>query len=292
MSKRMHLTLTPPVIFFGGPYSNLEATQALLKEAQARGIPAQRMVCTGDMVAYAADATATVDLLRDAGVHVVMGDCEERLGSGAGDCGCGFAPGSACEQLSVAWYRHADRELGPDQRRWMASLPRRIDVELSGTGLTLAVVHGSFSTINQFVFASTPEQIKARELALCGADGIVAGHCGVPFTQVIDGLLWHNAGVVGMPANDGTSRVWFSVISSAKPRSLVIEHVALEYDHAQAAEKMRAANLPEGYVSALSTGLWPSCDVLPPVEAAATGRPLGANILTWERGQPLIERAA
>ena len=79
---------------------------------------------------------------------------------------------------------------------------------------------------------------------------------------------------------------------SAKPRSLVTEHVALDYDQTQAAEKMRAANLPEGYVNALSTGLWPSCDVLPPTEVGATGRPLSGHILTWERGQPLIERAA
>jgi len=289
----MHLTLTPPVVFFGGPYSNLEATQRLLTEARARGVPPGNIVCTGDVVAYGADATATVNLLRAAGVHVVMGNCEESLSSGAGDCGCGFAAGSACDQLSVAWYRHADRALGREERRWMGALPRRLELELAGTGLALAVVHGSFSTINQFVFASTPERVKAQELALCGADGIVAGHCGLPFTQVIEGRLWHNAGVVGMPPNDGTPRVWFSMMSAgARPRSLVIEQVSLDYDHARAAEKMRAANLPDGYVEALSTGLWPSCDVLPPAELGATGRPLRASTLTWERGRPLMERAA
>jgi predicted phosphodiesterase len=286
----MHLTLTLPVICFGGPYSNLEATQALLDEARARGIPTERMVCTGDVVAYGADARTTVDLLRDACIHVVMGNCEESLGSRAGNCGCGFAPGSACDELSAAWYSHADRELGADERRWMASLPRRLDVELAGTGFTLAVIHGSLMEINRFVFASTPERVKATDLALCGADGIVAGHCGLPFTQVIEGRLWHNPGVLGMPANDGTPRVWFSVISQgAKPHSLAIEHVDLGYDHARAGKKMTAAGLPEGYVKALSTGRWPSCDVLPSTEVKATGRPLRANTLTWQYGRPLVQ---
>ena len=37
---------------------------------------------------------------------------------------------------------------------------------------------------------------------------------------------------------------------------------------------MRAAGLPEGYAAALSTGLWPSIDVLPPAELARRGTPL------------------
>jgi len=113
----------------------------------------------------------------------------------------------------------------------------------------------------------------------------VAGHCGLPFTQVIGGRLWHNAGAVGMPANDGTSRLWFSVIRSESVAGTVeIEHVALAYDHERAAEKMRAVGLPSGYADALSTGLWPSCDVLPPAEVNARGVPLKPQAFGWELG--------
>ena len=151
------------VALFGGPYSNLEATRAVLAEAERRQIPPERIVCTGDVVAYAADAKATVDLVRESGIRVVMGNCEEALSVGAADCGCGFAPGSDCERLSAAWFAHADRQLDADARAWMASLPRRLDVELAG--LTLAVVHGSLTEINRFVFASTPDRVKALDLA-------------------------------------------------------------------------------------------------------------------------------
>src|SRR5579872_2062234 len=116
-----------PVLVFGGPYSNLEATRAVLAEARRLGIPPQRIICTGDIVAYGADARATLAAVREAGGWAIMGNCEESLASGAGDCGCGYAEGSACDRLAVEWYAHADRSLDGEGRAWMAQLPRRLD---------------------------------------------------------------------------------------------------------------------------------------------------------------------
>jgi hypothetical protein len=83
-----------PAIIFGGPYGNLEATHALLDEAARLGIPPGRIVCTGDVVAYGADPAASVDLVRAAGIHVVMGNCEESLASAAAMCREAPATGS------------------------------------------------------------------------------------------------------------------------------------------------------------------------------------------------------
>ena len=272
------LAASGPVLLFGGCYSNLQATRALLAEARRLGIPASRTVCTGDVVAYGADAAATVALVRDAGIHVVMGNCEEALGTSAADCGCGFAEGSACDRLSEAWYRHADASLGAEARAWMRGLPRRIDLLIAGR--RLAIVHGSPERISAFVFAATPDDEVERQLALAGTDGVAGGHCGVPFSRVLGGRLWHNAGAVGMPANDGTARGWFSVLRP-EGRHLRVEHLPLDYDHAAPAAAMRAAALPEPYAAALATGLWPSCDVLPPAELAQRGRRLEPGALTW-----------
>src|SRR5690606_5675645 len=260
------------------PYSNLEATRRLLDVAAGLGIPPGRIVCTGDVVAYGADARATAELVRGAGIHVVMGNCEESLAAGAGDCGCGFAEGTECDRLAAAWYAHADREIDLSSRAWMASLPRRLVVEIGGR--RLAVLHGGAHAINQFVFASTPARIKDAAIAATGCDGVIGGHCGLPFTQIIDGKLWHNAGAVGMPANDGTPRVWYSLLLP-EPGGLRIEHRALAYDHETAARKMRAAGLPDAYADALLSGLWPSCDMLPAAEAREQGRPLSPGEVFW-----------
>lgn len=267
-----------PVLVFGGPYSNLEATAAVLHEARRRGIPPQRILCTGDIVAYAADPRATLDRVRAAGIWAVLGNCEESLGSGAADCGCGYAEGSVCDRAATEWYAHADRNLDRDARDWMARLPRRIDIEIAGR--RLAVIHGSARQINRFVFASTPAAVKCEELDAVRCDGVIAGHSGIPFTQIVDGRLWHNSGALGMPANDGTPRTWFSVLTPAAD-GLVIEHHALAYDHGAAAAKMRAAALPADYAAALETGLWPSCDVLPPAELGERGTALVPGRVVW-----------
>jgi predicted phosphodiesterase len=270
-----------PVLVFGGPYSNLEATRAVLEAAARRGIPPRRMLCTGDAVAYAADAGATLDLLRRAGIRLVMGNCEEQLGAGAEDCGCGYAEGSACDRLAASWYAYALRNLDVEARTFMAALPRRIDILLGGR--RLAAIHGSVRQINRFIFASTPAAVKREELDAAACDGVIAGHCGLPFSEVIGGRLWHNAGAIGMPANDGTPRVWYSLLSPG-PDGIAVEHRALDYDHAAAAAKMRAAGLPEGYAAALETGLWPSLDVLPAAERRAGGRALAPGRLLWRAG--------
>src|ERR1700730_4479112 len=149
-------------LIFGGPYSNLQATRAVLAEARRIGIPPDRIVCTGDLIAYCGDPAATIDLVRGAGIHVVMGNCDEQLAQGAGNCDCGFPSGSACERLSSAWFEFADRQGGADARLWLGSLPRRIDLKIGVK--QLAVIHGSVSRINRFVFASTSAAIKQQEL--------------------------------------------------------------------------------------------------------------------------------
>src|ERR1017187_1262814 len=245
-----------PIAIFGGCYSNFEATFALVQLMERLGIPASHRICTGDIVAYGADAEACVELVRDAADYVVMGNCEESLAAAKADCGCGFPDGSSCQRLSSAWFAHADRQISPESRNWMATLPRRINLQIGGA--RLAVVHGGMEQINQFIFASTSGKIKASQLNRAKVDGVIGGHCGVPFSQSVAGRLWDNSGAVGMPANDGTPRIWFSIITPMEP-GLEILHRAIGYDHAAAAEKMHSADLPKEYATALWTGLWPNC---------------------------------
>jgi hypothetical protein len=270
-----------PVLFFGGCYSNLEATLALRREADRLGIRPDNIVCTGDVVAYGADPVATVAAVRDWGIHVIMGNCEESLGWSKDDCGCGFAEGTACQQLSIDWYAYANGELGADERTWMRSLSRRLDVAIGDC--RLAVVHGSVESINGFVFASTPWADKERQIAKSGCHGVVGGHCGIPFNHAAGGRLWHNSGALGMPANDGTPRVWYSLFVP-NGDAIEIRLVALRYDAGGAARKMRERGLPVGYAEALETGLWPSCDVLPAAELRRRGEAIAADRLVWAIG--------
>ena len=284
------MTHNQPILVFGGPYSNLQALDAVLVEAARRDIPDCNIISTGDLVAYCGDARAVVARFRERGIAFVQGNCEEQLAAGAEDCGCGFAPGSSCDRLSAAWFTHAMTQLDAADRAFLGTAPSVLRIEMNG--VRLAFIHGAAASINRFVFASAPWRVKANDLAGLDADAIIAGHCGLPFTQSAVGRLWHNPGALGMPANDGTPRTWFSIITPLPgPGRLQIEHLALDYDHAAAARAMRDAGLPQDYAISLDTGLWPSCGSLPVPEANAAGQALqpcklvfdksGATELAW-----------
>lgn len=269
-----------PLLLFGGPYGNRQALDALLDEAEALGIPPGRMICTGDLAAYAADPQPVADRLRDAGVPVVMGNVEEALAEDAADCRCGFDKGSLCDALAAAWYRHADAALDADTKRWMGELPRRIEFALAGR--RFAVIHGGVERINRFVFPATPAGEKRAELALAGTDAVIGGHSGLPFTDRFGDRLWHNAGAIGLPANDGTPRVWYGLLNPTSA-GIAVAVRALSYDHGGAAARIRAVGLPDAYALALETGLWPSDDVMPAADRARRGRPIRPSETLWPR---------
>jgi predicted phosphodiesterase len=277
-----------PILVFGGPYGNLQATRALRAGAERHRIPPSRMLCTGDLAAYCANPQATVDLIRHAGIAVVMGNCEESLGGGAEDCGCGFAAGSSCDLMSAQWFAYAVRALDDDAKAWMRGLPRRIVFTLAGR--RLAAVHGGVEQINRYVFPATAPAEMAGEIDRTGTEGVIGGHCGLPFTRVVDGRLWHNAGAVGLPANDGTPRVWYSTLSPA-PDGIAIAHHALAYDHRAAAAAMRARGLPAAYAESLESGLWPADDVMPEADRRVRGRPLAPPPVLWRHGAERGPRA-
>lgn len=269
-----------PLLIFGGPYSNLAATAAMRTEAERRAIPPERIICTGDLVAYCAHPQETVDLVRDWGIHVIMGNCEESIAKGATDCGCGFAAGTSCSLLSVEWYNYAAKRIDDATRRWFASLPKAL--RLNFHGLALQVCHATPHSINQFVFASSDPQQKEHSLRQLGCDLLIAGHCGIPFGQKLPAGSWLNAGVIGMPANDGTPDGWYMLLQQSASGCRVTWH-RLGYAAAQSAAEMQSAGLTAGYAETISSGLWPSEDVLPAAERSARGQALQLAPLSLSR---------
>ncbi len=251
-----------PMLLFGGPYSNLQAVEALKDEARQLEIPAERMICTGDVVAYCADAEATVQAVRTLGCTVVAGNCEKQLAEGSEDCACGFDDNSQCSRLARGWYPRALAQVSDDSREWMASCPD-IAVFTKG-GRRYAVIHGGATDISRFIWPVSDEAVFTEELkaveGLVGAvDGIIAGHSGIPFVHSIGQRQWINAGAIGMPCNNGSPDTSFVVLDD-EPRI----H-RLTYDFNTARQTMENAGLTQGYNEALSTGFWPSEDTLPPI---------------------------
>ena len=266
------------LLVFGGPYGNLEAMQALCVEAERLGVAAEHIMCTGDMVAYCADPLATASLIRNKNIRVIQGNCEQSLAAESADCGCGFEGGSACAVLSASWFSYCQSKIDSDIKEWFSTLPQHLRFRFGGRDFL--VVHGSPSDISAFIFASAPEEQLKEQIQNMKVDCVIGGHSGLPFTKVMDNQCWHNPGVIGMPANDATPRVWYSLITQTDDR-IVFEHKSLSYPAAAARTKMNDAGLPQEYAQALTSGLWPSLDILPQSESLQAGVPLVEQKIEW-----------
>jgi len=232
------------------------------------GLAPSSCICTGDVVAYCVEPEETIAAIRDWACHVVAGNCEEQLAAGAGDCGCGFEEGTECDRLAKGWYEFANERILCPDREWMARLPKTLSFT-AGCGLAFLAVHGGIDVINRFVFRSQRAVIGA-ELERADADVVIAGHCGIPFIEKIEQRVWFNPGVIGMPANDGTTDTWYGLIETRGDHIALSTH-RLAYDHQGAAAAMRKWDHANTYARSLITGLWPSLDVLPTHEKASTG---------------------
>ena len=261
-------SFSQPILLFGGAYGNFQATAALKAIAQKSAIPPERVICTGDITAYCAQPRETVDLIHEWGIHCIQGNVEAQVAAAADDCGCNFSPESSCDRLSQQWYRHTQHEVRADQRDWFGTLPKHLRFNLNG--FACVVVHGSFTEMSRFVFESTPWSEKETELERAEASVLICGHSGLPFGQTENGKLWCNAGVIGMPANDGTQRGWYAVLEP-DGAGLKCSNFSFDYDHQKAAALMEEKPLPLEYRDALLTGLWHSCDILPEAETLSQG---------------------
>ncbi|WP_072682292.1 metallophosphoesterase [Arcobacter sp. LA11] len=258
--------LQAPLLVFGGPYSNFAATKAIKAIADARNITSDRVICTGDLVAYCAQPEETVNLIQDWGCHVVMGNCEESLSANSDDCGCGFDKNSACSLLSIEWYNYANKHVPLSHKKWMGLLPRQLHFSLANK--QFHVVHGSVESINEFVFASSDINCKQEQLEQVSSDVIIGGHCGIPFGQELENGYWLNAGVIGMPANDATPDGWYMILDTTV-QGIEISWHRLIYDYQASVDAMNEAKMCKPYAKCLIDGNWPSLDVLPTKEREA-----------------------
>ncbi len=249
------------MLIFGGIYSNLAALEALLLFAKKNAIPAQNCICTGDIVAYCADAEASTNAIRRFGCPVLAGNCEVQLAISAADCGCGFDEGSECSFLSRGWYAHATRQVNADNKVWMGTLPKRIVFTRGGE--RFAVLHGGATDISRFIWPVTQDFEIASEIAsltdqVGSIDHVIAGHSGIPMQRIVDGVSWTNAGAIGMPSHNGSPDTSFGYLSDNK---FIIKK--LPYDFNTTTKAMETAGLIQGYHETLRSGYWPSEDMLP-----------------------------
>ena len=254
------------IALFGGVYSNHLALAALLADAPQRGATA--IYCLGDLGAFGPYPDKVFPLLREAKIPVVQGNYDNSVGHGLADCQCGYTDPKDNYFARIS-YDYTFRNTSSENKLWMRDLPNEIRMELNGVRVLLC--HGSPRKTNEFLWQTTTSVAFLEQLCdTYEADVIVGTHTGLHWHRLLpSGRHFVNCGALGRPANDGSTHVWYALLSVNEAQQVSVEFVPLSYDHAALAAEMRAEALPNEFIETIETGWWTTClEVLPMKERA------------------------
>ena len=253
------------VALFGGVYSNYWALEALIGDAASRG--AELVLCLGDMGGFGPRPERIVPTLQRCGIPSLAGNYDQSLAAGLEDCGCGYTDPADNYYAQIS-YAHTFSNTPAEQRAWLGSLPHQARLRVGEQ--VLHCCHGSPRRTNEFLWESaTSDAVLERFMVDCEADLLAFTHTGIKWQRALPNVDPEaraiNVGVIGRPENDGSTRVWYTMIDAA--RGLDVRFVPLEYDHERLAAEMRAERLPEEFVETTLSGWWTTClEVLPAKE--------------------------
>ncbi len=265
------------IAVLGGIYSNHLALEAALSDIRSRGI--ENVYCLGDLGAFGPHPDRTVDLLRDAGVETIQGNYDNSIGNGLADCQCGYTDPRDNYFAKIS-YDYTFRNTSDEHKRWMKALPGERRLTLAGKRVLLC--HGSPRQMNEFLWeTATPTHFLEKLCTDFEADIIVGTHTGIHWQrELADHRRFVNAGVLGRPENDGTRRVWYTILSGSGGESFEgktepqvdVEFVPVEYDADRLAAEMAQEGLPKQFIQTILEGWWTTCLEVLPAKERAQGR--------------------
>jgi len=241
---------------FADIHSNLEAITACLAHAQSLG--ADRHAFLGDLVGYGADPVAVLDLIEQHaanGAVVVLGN-HDAAAIGRPDDSL-----NDNAQAAIAWTRD---QLGERQRAFLGGLPLAVRDD------NILFVHASAAAPERWTYVTGPAE--AQESMTAGnATYIFCGHVHEPklYYMGAGGRPMPFRPVPGTPIPTGRHRQWLAIVGSAgQPRDRInkacyaladmersrLTFFRVPYDYSSAAQKIRAAGLPERLARRIERG--------------------------------------
>lgn len=223
--------------------------------ADMQALKIARCVCLGDVVGYAADPSACLELVRSLGGQVLMGNHDAAVAQETD-----FQTMNAPARAGIEFAR---QKLSQKQRNWLAQLPLAI------TEGDCEFVHGSLDFPAEWWYVSSPEDVclhfaaQTRPVCFCG-------HTHNP-------MFWHWNGAKKLTIRPGTGRIsvpakgktLINVGSVGQPRDFNpdacyaifnpnehwVEFRRVPYDISKAKEKIMKAKLPRFTADRLSEGM-------------------------------------
>ena len=231
-------------------HANLEALKAVLAVAAERRVG--RILCLGDVVGYGASPNECLNLIRDHGEMVLLGN-HDSAASGGGEV-ARFNPNAKAAAL---W---TTKVLTPENRDFLKGLPLSRHLEpyfyvhaSPAAPRDWEYIFDKFDAEPQFQFFMEHACFIGHTHQPAIFERSSSGAASLPPTQLrFDPVHRYivNVGSVGQP-RDRDPRACFVVLDEPEGR---IEYVRVPYDIVTAQEKILAAGLPPVLASRLTNG--------------------------------------
>ena len=237
-------------------HANLPALESVLADLDARK-DVDAVYHLGDLVGYAPWPDEVVQLLKDRSIPGVAGNYDSTTATDYKHCGCRYEDARQ-EELSHLSYEWTRAHVSQETKRYLGSLPFRIDVRPLGghvAGPRLVLLHGN-AVLNTVYWTEDRSDRFCMQMAeTVGAkagDVIAFGHTHRSWHREVEGIHFANTGSVGRP-KDGDPRAGYALVTMGGS-TVDVRMVRVDYDIDRAAEGIRASELPDDFAEVLRTG--------------------------------------
>lgn len=148
---------------------------------------------------------------------------------------------------SVAWTKKHTTDA---HKAYLRNLPYRLQRNIEGREVVL--VHGSPSSLTEYLFVDKPDEVFAGHMAATGADILICGHTHKPYHKRVGNGHVINAGSAGKPKHGNPIATY--VILDITASDVSTEIVEVPYDCEAAAQAIEATDLPHEFATMLREG--------------------------------------
>jgi predicted phosphodiesterase len=237
-------------------HANLPALRAVFADIDRRA-DINAIYHLGDLTGYAPWPNEVVALLREREIPGIAGNYDSTVATDYKHCGC-RADSLHEEELSHLSYEWTRSHVTPETKKYLASLPFRIDIRPFGGHLsdsTITLIHGNQTLNTVYVTEDRPDSFlekMGRDLGARAGDVICFGHTHKPWQRTVGGIRFINTGSVGRP-KDGDWRSCYVLLSMGASGASA-EFVRVPYDIDEAVRAIRDGELPDELAEVLKSG--------------------------------------